>query len=252
MAEKEIAQRKAAGQESEHEGGKSMNPPAFQLITSDDGDGNGTSGGGSGGGGTIQKKDAKGFEGTDKTAKDALGGYTTHVGSSAIVTVPKAANGALPIVVVIGGLYYATREWMKQEMPSNFFDTHILAFANHGTLYQKGIKPEIEAAMAKGGAKGYYKALLGFSKGGERIEAAKNDEKWSFLGMIDPVVTLGATYPCPAYMVWTKWKAKGDPREALHQRILNGEVAGQSIAGGSVANHPKMPALWFSSYGSML
>jgi hypothetical protein len=248
MAEKEIAQRKAAEPEAEQQNGKSMSPPAFQLMAGDAGDGAGT---GNGGGGTIQKKDEKDTKAGQQN-QQASGGYNTHVGTNAIVTIPKGATGVLPILVVVGGKNPATKEWMKAEMPANFFSTHIISFSNYGTLYVKGVKPEIEAAMAKDNVKGSYKALLGFSAGGYRIEGAKNDEKWALLGMIDPVVTNGATYPCPAYMVWTNWYGANDARKKLHERFVKKEVDGQSIEGGPVADHLKMPKLWFKTYGSML
>lgn len=260
MAEKETPQRKAAESEGEQVSGKTMSAPVFQLFAGDGGDGANAGSGGAKGGGSnagtsvnpIQKQDDKDGKKEKAQTKKPAAGYSTHVGPGAIVTIPTAATGALPILVVYGGMHYATKDWMKAQMPANFFQTHIISFSNYTTYYQKGVKPEIEAAMTKDGVKGYYKALIGFSAGGYRIEGAKNDEKWSLLGMIDPVVTNGANYPCLAYMVWTKWKAKNDPRELLHKRITNGEVQGKSIAGGGVENHAKMPALWFEKFGALL
>lgn len=250
MPEKEIAQRKAAGQEEKQEGGKTLAAPAFQLMAGDGGDAKGGSGGSAA---VVQKKDEKAKAPVKLTTTKASG-YNIHRGTSAIVTIPQNATGVLPIMVIVGGKSFATKEWMKDQIPENYFKTHIMSFSNYGTYYTSGVKPDIEAAMAKDSVAGSYKAILGFSAGGYRVEGAKNDEKWSFLGMIDPVVFDGATYPCPIYMVWNLWEDFGlddDARSKLDKRVHAKKVAGESVRDNKVG-HPGMPKRWFELYGGLL
>lgn len=243
MPEKEAGQRKAAGQEITQEGGKSMAPPAFQLKAGDDD--------GSNGGKALEGGAAKAGV---QLAKRSGPGYNTHTNGNAIVTIPNGATGTLPILVIVGGISYATKEWMKSQVPEHYFSNYILSFSNHGTFYTSAVKPAIEAAMTTDGVSGTYKALLGFSAGGNRIEAAKNDEAWSLLGMIDPTVVNGVTYPCPIYMIWNLWydnTLANDPRSLLHNRVVNGEVQGSSVRDTKVG-HAGMPKKWFELYGGLL
>lgn len=254
MAEKEIVQRQAAGAETEQVGGKEMRPPAFKLVDGGDGGGGGSNGGGSGNGGAGKALDGKAVT-AEKELKQRGPNFKSHVSSNAIVTVPQNGSETLPIIVIVGGIDYATKEWMKTQVPASYFETHILVFANHNTSYRSAVKPEIEAALTKDKVKGTYKAMLGFSAGGNSIEASLKDETWSFLGMIDPMVHAGKTYPCPLYMVWYDWDKKYDARNKaianLDQRINKGEVPGASVKNTKVG-HSNMPKLWFQTYGGYL
>ena len=241
MAEKVPLQKQSASPEQDDFKGATLAPPAFQLAAGEDSAADA-------GGQTVQTQ-AKDVDG------DTGGTFATYNTSNTIVTIPKNAKGTLPILVIVGGINYATKEWMKTQIPSNLFNTHILSFSNHGTGYTKMVKPDIEAAMSKEKVQGSYKAIIGFSKGGERVNLAKSDENWSFLGMIDPSVPDGGgTYPHQVLMVWNVWGSnslKEDNRSELHEKIQKGTVAGQSVR-AATTKHENMPKLWFSTYAGSL
>jgi hypothetical protein len=182
-------------------------------------------------------------------------GYKSYTSDNSIVTIPDGAQGDLPILTIVGGKTFATKEWMKTQVPANFFSTHIISLSNYWTGYTKQVKPDIAAATADAKVTGTPKALIGFSAGGYRVEAAKGDESWAVIGMIDAVVFNKQSYPAPVYQVYNFWgnnTEKDDARHLLHVRIANTkEVAGESHRNKEVG-HPGMPAAWFKLYGDRL
>lgn len=238
MSEKVPKQKELNAPKQENLGGITMAPPPFQLAAGDE----------------NPNAAAKQLV-SENEEKEASGGYKTYDNGTTIVTIPENASGTLPILVIVGGISYANKTWMKGQTPPNLFQTHILSFSNHSTGYTKGVRPGIEKAMEKESVKGNYKAMLGFSKGGERVNLAKADEAWSFLGMIDPSVPDGGgTYPCPIYHVWDLWGSntlENDNRSELHNKVISGAQAGESVR-DTKAKHADMPKRWFELYGSKL
>lgn len=241
MSEKIPLESQQSNKAEKESGGATLAPPQFKLSAGA-GDDNG--------GQAIQKKD----ESAEKAPAADSGGFTVHNNGSTIVTIPKKPGENLPILAIVGGIDYANKEWMKSQTPSNLFETHILSFSNHGTGYTKGVKPAIEAAMTKDKVTGTYKGIIGFSKGGERVAAAKGDENWSFLGMIDPSISyLANNFQAPVYMIWNTWNGNSlekDPRSQLHNKIVSGKVTGESER--KIIKHKEMPQAWFAKFAGIL
>jgi hypothetical protein len=174
-----------------------------------------------------------------------------------IMTIPKGASGTLPTAVIYGGL--TDRGGEKQEVfdqtPTSYFSSKIMVFANWFTGYGTGVKPAVQAIAKREGVTAEFKALLGFSKGGEIIRKVQSEEAWKVIGLIDPSVFGWEEYTAPAYMVWSQWDSKlpikDDPRYKLDKRIKAGKVKGGSKHKPDVG-HKQMPAAWFSEWGSRL
>jgi hypothetical protein len=245
MPEKDLTQRKVAPKDAQAEGGKSLHPPTFQLKA-------GEADAKSSLQQVAQKKAPKGEKAAEKQKVTQGPGYQQYTSASAIVTIPDGAQGNLPILTIFGGMHYANKEWMMKQVPANLFSSHIISFANYTTYYTSSVKPNIEAAMATSKVSGTYKALLGFSAGGARVEGAMGDESWSVLGMIDAVAGHNKSYPAKVlhiYNIWGDNTEANDARHLLHLRIKKGEVAGESFRD---KGHESMPAKWFAAYGGML
>src|SRR5687768_8002254 len=118
MSEKEVSQRKVAAEQTEQEGGKTMSPPTFQLMAGDAGGAGGGGGAGTAGGGgktnVAQKKDEK-KTAAPKQKVTQGNGFSVYTTASTIVTIPDGATGTLPILTIVGGKSYATKEWMKTQ-----------------------------------------------------------------------------------------------------------------------------------------
>jgi hypothetical protein len=161
--------------------GKGQNPPAFQLKADE----------------TVQKKDK-----IEKT-------YDSHNLGDAELTIPKGATGSMPVVVVYGGLVDrgGTYKNIIKTMPQSYLSTHIFIFAEHYVGFA-GLKKGAAKVFKEKGIEPTYKALCGFSKGGETLVGAMKSESWGLLGMMDPSVSgTFKDYSANVYMVWNHWGA---------------------------------------------
>jgi hypothetical protein len=215
-------------------------PPAFELK------------------GDEKPKEKKAKEFSPVGAKNGTvrdeGDFTFYKENDVIVTVPKGATGKMPVTVVYGGLTDrgGEKENMYKWTPKSQKTSQIMVFADWFTGFVAGVKPVVASVAAQAGVEAEYKNLLGFSKGGERVNMAKGDAAWKTIGLIDPSVSGYETYPCPAYMVWDNWKDLSvDQRKKLHDRIKKGDVTGDSKRFEKLG-HKKMPEQWFTEFGSML
>ena len=213
--------------------GRSMAPPPFQLKSD-----------GEKGAEKCRRKD----KGTNKGNK----GYSEHKHKSVIVTIPEGSAKSYPILMIYGGLRYATREWMMKQIPSSYFKSHILVFANWGSTYASKAGPHHKEVLKRECVSGTYKGLIGFSKGGNPVARGKNDESWGNIGLIDPEIT-GYTkgFSTNVYMVWNTWGGKSekvDARARFHRKIKAGKEPGDSVR--LKISHADMVSAFFSKYGS--
>lgn len=188
----------------------------------------------------------------EKGKKDKGKGYKEHVHKSVIVTIPEGGAKSHPILMIYGGLRYATREWMMKQIPPSYFKSHILVFANWGSTYASKAGPHHKEVLEREGVSGTYKGLIGFSKGGNPVARGKGDESWGSIGLIDPEIT-GYTkgFSTNVYMVWNTWRGastKKDARARFHRKIKAGKEPGSSER--LRIPHADMVKAFFTKYGS--
>ena len=190
-------------------------------------------------------------KGEEKASSNSLS-YDSFSGGGVNVTIPKGDQKNYPIVVIFGGIRYATKEWMQKQVPYPMFSNHIFVFASHNQFYSS-VGPAHKQILKAQGAGGSYKAVLGFSGGGPEAMDAASQESWSLIGLIDPAVSNpNANFSAPAYMNWNTWggNLQTDPRAKFHRRFERGEISGQSIR--NTGDHMNKPQDWFMRWGSML
>ena len=107
-------------------------------------------------------------------------------GKKVIATLPKAKYGRYDIIIVWGGMRYATPEWMMEQMPKELFYTHIIILADYRINWNQ-LKPIYDGFM-----KDKYltnsinsTSIAGFSAGGYDVYDNYN-QNYRLVGLIDP------------------------------------------------------------------
>lgn len=229
-------------------GSEVKTPPAFELKGGDKP--------------KQEKPKAAKYKTKDEIAKEPdlkedRGSYWYIREKGVIVTLPKDKSGSLPTAIIYGGLIDrgGEKQAVFDQIPPSYFSNRIMVFANHYSGYTAEVKPAVQTICDREGFKPEFTALLGFSKGGERVRLAKGDEAWKVIGLIDPSVWGSEDYPCPAYMVWNTWKEdgtiEGDARYLMHKKLKKDPAKGDSKRRADVG-HKKMPAAWFEEWGGKL
>ena len=113
---------------------------------------------------------------------------TLYTQKELLITIPKAPKPELPLVLIFGGMFYATPEYMMKNTPEEFFQKAIVVFAPCRNVGGKGflnVKTQYDSFLKKQGLRIKHLSVCGFSGGGpDALEAV--DEKLKFIGLIDP------------------------------------------------------------------
>lgn len=176
-----------------------------------------------------------------------------HFIDGSIVTVPDTEFKKYDVVVVYGGLHYATPKWMLEQVSKN---TPELLFSNIFVFVPYSVSLEttesiIRKALAGKQAKAY--SLIGFSKGGENVVLSKNYRKWRFVGLIDP--SIGWNYVNRSWGKETHFTYGSKEMMDIYEKNggryskLKAIVKkGGGHAEKSVTNHKTAPANFFTQF----
>jgi hypothetical protein len=169
-----------------------------------------------------------------------------------ILTLPKGAQGSLHLLIVIGGLYYAKADWMRQQVPGDYFKSAALLFMNCKNNGGKGVATAMAAAQQVLNQKGLSiksQSICGFSGGGP--EAGANPSAYKAVGLIDPTPVAVASGNTIMYYNHNNWTTL--PK--LYPLFI--PLANKIKAAGGVAEykawpHKNFPAAFFSEQKSAM
>jgi hypothetical protein len=125
----------------------------------------------------------------DKISRQNLG----HM----IITYPEAASKKLPLIMIFGGIDYATPEFMMKNTPQIYFENAILVFAPCkmvGGLGFKFYKKQLDLFIAKKQLEFKNFSVCGFSGGGPDAMSAEGEDI-NVLGLIDASPELPSQKP---------------------------------------------------------
>jgi len=108
--------------------------------------------------------------------------------NAAITTIPDTKFNKYDIIIVFGGLHYATPNWMLTQMNKQTPDlllSNIVIFLPYS--YSQAQTMDTIAKSSEG-RKINSMSIIGFSKGGENVVNLKNTRRWRFVGLIDPAI----------------------------------------------------------------
>ena len=114
--------------------------------------------------------------------------YLLKTIGDSIYTIPETPFKKVDVVVIYGGLHYATPNWMFKEIskytPDLLYSNIFIFLPYSASLNQQ---EELIKQATKDKVVNTY-SLIGFSKGGEAVVTLKNFRKWRFVGLIDPSI----------------------------------------------------------------
>jgi hypothetical protein len=173
-----------------------------------------------------------------------------------IVTVPETARDAFNVVVIFGGLHYATPAWMQSQTPADIMEKALVVFAPFRVEYPTVIKklgPFLDGHKLKTtGLAGA--SVLGFSRGGiNALDAYSASHK--FIGLMDPSFRKSHTKRTYSRNVAMLWGSRGMVSLFGESGYL--ELAAAITQGGGFAErrnlaHDKFPRVFMEKFKSHL
>jgi hypothetical protein len=149
------------------------------------------------------------------------------------------------VAIVVGGINYATAEWMMQQIPNNLIARKSFLFTNYGDT-------NLKAAIAKAKELNLkITSVSGFSRGG--IEAYSVIDNYNFTGLIDPSlpeITKKTPNPTRAAMIYNPSNWGSLPKLKGYMEIL-GSIMGKNATKVDL-KHSAIPTLFFETYGNLL
>ena len=141
-------------------------------------------------------------------------------------------------IIIWCGMYYATPQWMEQQLPSNFKTKYEVYMVPYGTPLPN-IKQNIDPRTT---------ALIGFSAGG--LDVFKNySPDYAFIGLIDPSTRTQYNqlkYTNNVHMLYdiSNWGNINKNLPSAAKAITNGGGEAIHIDMG----HSKIPKYFFQTY----
>lgn len=157
------------------------------------------------------------------------------------------------VLVVFGGIDYATPEWMSSQTPTSISNNRIIIFKSHDSNIEEdgGLLDELNELE--------YNTLevVGFSAGGRNVFKLANTKKLHFVGLIDPTVPISWSldgFPTDANSIlffnndnWSGDVLKGiKERQTLLAKAMNEK--GMLVVEDKNLKHEDFPKIFFDTY----
>lgn len=173
-----------------------------------------------------------------------------------IVTVPDTARDAFNVVVIFGGLHYATPKWMQSQTPGDIMENALVVFAPFTVEYPTVIKklgPFLDGQKLK--ATGLSGAsVLGFSRGGiNALDAYTPSHK--FVGLMDPSFRKAhakRTHSRNTAMLWGSRGMVGLFGESGYLELAASITRGGGFAERRNLAHDRFPRVFLDKFKSRL
>lgn len=182
--------------------------------------------------------------------EDFVLGNTTSKEGDLIFSMPVSKFSEYPVVVVFGGISYATPSWIMGQVPKELLSKALFVFAPYSMPYST-VAQKINDFVAKNKILVKSTSVMGFSAGGLNVNKAYN-KNFKFIGFIDPSTrqeNLSTNYGNNVRMVYNDSNWGGLPQiKALLPKLA--DVVNK--VGGSAEkvnlSHNKIPSYFFDKY----
>ena len=144
-------------------------------------------------------------------------------------------NSALCTLIIWGGMYYATPDWMDKQIPEWMWSRYEIIIYPYSTPLTMEYDPKTTG-------------LIGFSAGG--LDVLKNYKKdYAFVGLIDPSTRVGFTddiYGPNTVMIYnvSNWGGSNKSMKPVADQINKTGGTAISLSMG----HKSMPSYFFKTY----
>jgi hypothetical protein len=177
-------------------------------------------------------------------------GNTTSKEGDLIFSMPLSKFSEYPVVVVFGGISYATPTWIMNQVPKELLSKAIFVFAPY-TMPYSTVAQNINDFVAKNKILVKSTSVIGFSAGGLNVQRAYN-KNFKFIGLIDPTTkkeNLSTNYGNNVKMVYNDSNWGGYPQVKAVLPTLADLV--NKVGGGAEKvnlKHDKIPSYFFDKY----
>jgi hypothetical protein len=186
----------------------------------------------------------------DASKEDFMLGNTTSTEGELIFSMPVTKFSEYSVVVVFGGISYATPTWVMNQVPKELLSKALFVFAPYTMTYST-VTQRINDFVAKNKILVKNTSLIGFSAGGLNVQRAYN-KNFKFIGLIDPSTkkeNLATSYGDNVKMVYNDANWGGFPQV---KAVLPSLADLVNKVGGSAEKvnlkHDKMPSYFFDKY----
>jgi hypothetical protein len=182
--------------------------------------------------------------------EDVKLGNTTSTEGGLIFSMPVSKFSEYPVVVVFGGISYATPTWIMNQVPKELLSKALFVFAPYTMTYDSVAK-KIKDFVTKNKIVVKNTSVIGFSAGGVNVNRAY-DKNFKFIGLIDPTTkkeNLATIYGNNVKMVYNDANWGGYPQvKALLPTLANlvNKVGGSAEKVN--LKHDKIPSYFFDKY----
>lgn len=177
-------------------------------------------------------------------------GNTTSTESGLIFSMPVSKFSEYTVVVVFGGISYATPTWIMNQVPKELLSKAMFVFAPYTMTYDN-VAQKIKEFVVKNKIVVKNTSVIGFSAGGLNVGKAYN-KNFKFIGLIDPSTkkeSLSTSYGKNVKMIYNDANWGGYPQVKALLPTLASLV---NKVGGSAEKvnlkHDKLPSYFFDKY----
>ena len=177
-------------------------------------------------------------------------GNTTSKEGDLIFSMPISKFKEYPIVIVFGGISFATPTWIMNEVPKELLSKAIFVFAPYTMSYDT-VSLKLNDFIAKNKLLIKDISVIGFSAGGLNVQKAYN-KNFKFIGLIDPSTraeNVKKDYGDNVKMVYNDANWGGYPQ--IKSVLPNLADAINKLGGDAEKvnlQHSKIPSYFFNKY----
>lgn len=172
------------------------------------------------------------------------------IAGNLIVSIPTSNSTSYPMLIVFGGIDYATHIWMYNQINATILSKYVVVTANYINQFG-GVKQKADEFVASKNIKTTTVSITGFSAGALSIQDVYAPN-FSLVGLIDPSTRSkyqSVSYGANTVMVYNDSNWGGYPEiKALLPPLSNKIRAGGGIGEQVSLQHNQIPKYFFDKY----
>ena len=179
--------------------------------------------------------------------------YDTFKRGKVLITKPNNDAKTYNVIYVFGGMAYADKEWMKEQMSKSYFLNNIVVLSNYTDSFSNA-KSELNDFMSQNDITADKVSLIGFSAGGLNV-LANYSKYYKFVGLIDPSNKpehLNINFGKNAYMVYNQSNWGSYPNiQANLPKLAKKVAAADGYANETSMSHKSIPKYFFENFADI-